>query len=80
MNGLFSRILYFRTHMSKQRIAMPFVLATLLALVQSMSPGLPQKFRGRIAGLLADESKTVVAGANVTSTNVGFASYAGQNS
>jgi hypothetical protein len=62
--------------MRKQRIAMPFVLATLLALVQSIPAGLAQTFQDRIAGLLADESKAVVAGANVTLTNVGFACLA----
>jgi len=32
-----------------------------------------QTFRGRITGIVTDESKAVVAGANVTLTNVGFA-------
>ena len=31
-----------------------------------------QTFRGRITGIVTDESKAVVAGANVTLTNVGF--------
>jgi hypothetical protein len=61
---------------SKQRITMPFVLATLLAVVLPISPGLAQMFRDRIAGLLTDELKAVVAGANVTFTNVGFACLA----
>ena len=45
-------------------------------LVLSMSPGLPQTFRDRIAGLLTDELKAVVTGATVTLTNVGFACLA----
>jgi hypothetical protein len=55
---------------------MPFVLTTLLALVLSISAGLAQTFRDRIAGLLTDELKVVIAGANVTLTNVGFACLA----
>ncbi len=62
--------------MSRQRIATPFVLATLLALVPSISPGLAQAIQDRIAGLLTDDLKAVVAGANVTLTNVGFACLA----
>ena len=76
INGLFSPIPYFRTHISKQPIAMPFVVATRLALVLSMSPGLAQMFQYPIAGLRADESKAVVAGANVTLTNLGVACLA----
>jgi hypothetical protein len=30
-------------------------------------------FRGRLTGIVTDEWKAVAAGANVTSTNVGFA-------
>ena len=32
-----------------------------------------QTFRGRITGILTDESKALIAGADVTWTNVGFA-------
>ena len=61
--------------MSKQRIGMQIVLAlVLVVLLTSLAPA--QTFRGRITGIVTDESKGVAAGAKVTLTNVGFACLA----
>jgi ABC-type Mn2+/Zn2+ transport system permease subunit len=48
------------------------VMATLVVVWLTSA----QTFRGRITGIVTDESKAVVAGANVRLTNVGFACLA----
>ena len=64
----------FRRHMSNSRIGFRVVaLMATLVVVWLMSA---QTFRGCITGIVSDESKAVVAGANVRLTNVGFACLA----
>ena len=55
----------------RNRIAFRVVVMIAALVVVCLTSA--QTFRGRINGILTDESKAVVAGANVTLTTVGFA-------
>ena len=58
--------------MSKQRIATQLAMATLPAVLFPIAPTWAQTFRSRVTGTFTDESKPVIAGANVTFTNAGL--------
>ena len=60
--------------MTNSRIG--FRAVAMIAALVFVSLTSAQTFRGRITGIVTDESKAVVAGANVTLTNVGFACLA----
>jgi len=67
-----------RRHMRNSWIGFRVVVTiAALAVVWLTSP---QPFRGHITGILTDESKGVVASANLALTNVGFACRATQGS
>jgi hypothetical protein len=60
-----------RRHMTNSSIGFRVVVMSAALVVVWLTSA--QTFRGRITGIVTDESKAVVAGANVTLTNVGFA-------